>query len=56
MERPANLSLRFAFQKFQAFESVQEKIQTQIADRTWVGKSPSKDDVIYLEVGLVQQV
>lgn len=46
MERPASLSLRFAFQKFQAFESVQEEVRIRIADGTWVGKSPSKDDVI----------
>ena len=46
MECLATLSLRFAFQKFQACKSLQEQIQTRIADGTWVGKSPSKDEVI----------
>jgi len=46
MECLATLSLQFAFKKFQAGKSLQEQIQTRIADGTWVGKSPSKDEVI----------
>jgi hypothetical protein len=47
---PGDVSLQIAFQKYCAYLTACQALDRMVADRTWVGKKPSKTDIVEIFV------